>query len=53
MVTVTIEKDETSQDYKLPLPEKTLQEMGWQEGDTLSVTKVNRTIHMSKVLEDI
>lgn len=53
MPVVTIEKDEKSKDYKLPLHKKVLEEMGWQEGDTLAVTKMNKTIHLTKIIENL
>jgi hypothetical protein len=53
MATMKISEAIDSDDYVLPLPVWVMEEMEWIEGDTLSVTKVNRTIHLTKIVEDI
>ncbi len=48
-----IEKNECSEDHKLPLEKAILDDMNWHEGDTLQVTKTRHSIHLTKIVEDI
>jgi hypothetical protein len=49
MATVRISEALDSDDYVLPLPVWVMEEMGWAEGDMLAVTKMNKTIHLTKI----
>lgn len=50
--TVTVEEDPDTGDLLLPFPEDMLEELGWQEGDTLSWNiDENNNIILTKVLK--